>query len=144
MLGKIRTFDTGATRDTDTNKPDFRGFFSVLAARRFAEYMNQHRVQSDGSIRNSDNWKQGIPNLVYVSSMYRHFMDVLEWFESARFDYATKVDLETSLCALLFNVQGLLHEVVKERMRYNTAVGLSTAIEHMDDLQEYNKYKEKP
>ena len=53
---KMRTFDTGATRDTDSDKLDFDGFLSPLALEAFAEYMHRHRQVADGSLRASDNW----------------------------------------------------------------------------------------
>lgn len=76
VSNKIRTFDTGATRDTDEGKLDFEGFLSPLALERFAEYMNKHRQQSDGSLRDSDNWQKGIPVKQYMKSMWRHFFAV--------------------------------------------------------------------
>ena len=54
----IRKFETGATRDTDEGKLDFEGFFSPIVMERFAEYMNKHRRQSDGQLRDSDNWQK--------------------------------------------------------------------------------------
>lgn len=115
-MSDIRQFETGATRDTNTNKPDYRGFYSVLVARRFGEYMHKHRLQADGSLRESDNWKKGIPEIEYVSSGDRHWMDIKECYEALQFGYFSNVNLEDALCAMLFNVQGLLHEVVKARL----------------------------
>ena len=68
MEGKkaVRVFDTGATRDQDTTKPDFEGFLSPFVIERFGEYMSKHRVQVDGSIRDSDNWQKGIPFCGYT------------------------------------------------------------------------------
>lgn len=121
--GVVRAFATGATRDTSTNKPDYEGFLSPAAIRRFGEYMMEHQRQSDGSIRPSDNWQKGIPLDVYVKSAWRHFHAVWEKHRSAliadggiqEYDFAD-ADLkvfEDDLCALWFNVQGLLHETLK-------------------------------
>ena len=103
---QIRIFDTGATRDTDTNKYDYEGFLSPAVLERYAAYMHYHRRQSDGTLRASDNWQKGIPQDVYMKSMWRHFMDVWRSHREGRAS-------EEALCALLFNVMGLLHEVLR-------------------------------
>ena len=72
----MRKFNTGATRDVDNDKLDFEGFLSPTVLIRYAEYMHTHRKQSDGALRDSDNWQKGIPKEVYMKSMWRHFMDV--------------------------------------------------------------------
>lgn len=107
----VRTFETGATRDTDQGKPDYEGFLSPLVIRRFGEYMHKNRLQKDGSLRDGDNWQKGIPLTAYMKSGWRHFM---EWWQSHR-DSNRAIDQEEALCALLFNVQGYLHETLKTR-----------------------------
>lgn len=102
----MRTFESGATRNLDESKLDFEGFFSPLVMERFAEYMHKHRKQADGKLRDSDNWQKGIPLDAYMKSGYRHFFD---WWKEHR-GISTQEGLEDSLCALLFNVQGYLHE----------------------------------
>lgn len=102
----VRTFETGATRDTEQGKFDYEGFLSVLALRRFGEYMHKNRFQRDGQLRDSDNWQKGIPQDVYIKSAFRHFMD---WWLAHR---EGRVD-EEALCAVMFNVQGYLHEALK-------------------------------
>lgn len=112
--GQLRTFATGATRDTAEGKSEPWGFTSALAEQRFCEYMHRHRQQSDGELRDSDNWKKGIPADAYKHSLSRHVQDlrlILEGYPSQ----AREADLEEVLCAILFNVQGLLHEAVKAR-----------------------------
>jgi len=101
----MRTFPSGATRDTDGVKADYEGFLSPLVIRRFGAYMHRHRVQADGTPRASDNWQKGIPQDAYIQSAWRHFLDV---WSAHRGD--TTVDIEDALCALFFNVQGYLHE----------------------------------
>lgn len=108
--GKIRAFQSGATRDQDVHKLDFEGFLSPPAMRRFAEYMHKHRQQSDGGLRASDNWQKGIPLDAYMKSGWRHFF---AWWAAHRGLPAE--ELEESLCALLFNVQGYLHEILQLR-----------------------------
>jgi len=106
----MRQFDTGATRDVEDGKLDYEGFLSPLVLHRFAEYMHLHRVQADGIARDSDNWQKGIPKDAYIKSGFRHFMD---WWLEHR-GYPSREGLEDALCALLFNVQGYLHEVLTE------------------------------
>ena len=108
---KIRTFETGATRNLDTGKHDFRGYLSPRALHRFAEYMTTHRLQADGTIRASDNWKKGIPKQEYLSSALRHMFDVWLLHEGQPGIYTQNI--EEALCGLFFNIQGYLHETVK-------------------------------
>ena len=109
----MRNFDTGATRDTDTDKYDYEGFLSPLVIQRFGEYMHKHRLQADGQLRASDIWTKGIPLTAYIKSGYRHFMD---WWLCHR-GHIDSEELEDTLCALLFNVQGYLHETLKARAK---------------------------
>lgn len=109
--GKLRTFATGATRDTSERKLDPFGFISPVALHRFSEYMDKHRVQSDGNLRASDNWKKGMPKEEYVRSLIRHVMDF--WLvtsgEVPQYDPKVSDPIEIA-CAIMFNVQGYLHE----------------------------------
>jgi len=109
----FRTFETGATRDLDDSKLDFEGFLSPLVLDAYAQYMHRKRKMADGSLRDSDNWQKGIPTDAYMKSGFRHVMD---WWKHHRgLEDMTVEDLEDTLCALLFNVQGYLFEVLKER-----------------------------
>ena len=110
--GRTRTFVTGATRDTDNGKLDYEGFISPLALRRYAQYLHKHRVQSDGKLRDSDNWQKGIPREVYMKSAWRHFM---AWWLAHR----GGGNPEEALCALLFNAQGYLHEILRVKRKGN-------------------------
>ncbi len=107
----MREFDTGATRDTDENKLDFDGFLSPLVLHRYAEYLNKHRTQADGKLRDSDNWQKGIPLAVYMKSAFRHFF--YWWAYHRKTNIVIKEDIEESLCGLLFNAMGYLHEHLK-------------------------------
>ncbi len=115
----IRTFSTGATRDTDKDKLDYEGFLSPLVLKRFAEYMHKCRVQSDGNLRDSDNWQHGIPQDVYMKSMWRHFIEVWmlhrKWAPLNGLDTIAPHNLQQeALCALMFNTMGYLHELLKD------------------------------
>jgi|SRR3989304_7319858 len=109
--GKVRKFETGATRDTDAGKLDYEGFISPIVLKRYGEYMSKHRVQSDGTLRDSDNWQKGIPKDQYMKSLLRHTEDM--WLEHRGFE--GREELEESVCAILFNTMGYLHETLKER-----------------------------
>ena len=109
----IRQFATGATRDADTDKIDFEGFLSPLVIERFGQYMHAKRKLSDGSYRDSDNWQLGIPLKDYMKSGFRHFRD---WWRGHRgYPTTSGDDIETELCALIFNASGYLHEVLKSK-----------------------------
>ena len=115
--GVIRKFDTGATRTSEEGKNDYDGFLSYPVIEAFGDYMTVHRKQADGTMRASDNWQKGIPQDAYRKSMLRHCFDV--WAICRGYERKDKIDghvltLKESLCALLFNVQGLLHEHLKE------------------------------
>jgi len=129
---KIRTFETGATRDIDQNKYDFEGFLSPIVLERFAEYMHKNRLQADGSFRDSDNWQKGIPKNAYMKSLWRHFFHAWKTHRGYK-DYEPKdyeplesnvnpIDLnlssdeiEEDLCGILFNTMGYLHEYLKQK-----------------------------
>ncbi len=116
-MSDIRTFDTGATRDSDSGKLDFEGFLSPLVLERFSEYMHIHRVQPDGKLRDSDNWQKGMPKAQYMKSLWRHFMDLWKSHRGLRVtDRITgaEVTTEDALCAVLFNAMGYLHECLKD------------------------------
>ena len=104
----IRTFATGATRDTDIDKFDYDGFLCPLVLERYAEYMHANRWMADGSMRGSDNWKNGIPQDVYRKSGWRHFFSF--WKHCLIGD---KADAMRDACALLFNIMGWMHEELK-------------------------------
>lgn len=104
----MRTFETGATRDTDEGKLDFEAFFSPLVLERYAEYMHLCRTQSDGNLRAGDNWQNGMPKKVYMKSGWRHFF---RWWCCHR---GLKQGIQTAICALIFNAMGYLYELLKE------------------------------
>lgn len=109
-----RKFSTGATRDADVDKYDYEGFLSPRVVERFGKYMHQHRKQSDGELRDSDNWQRGIPLSQYIKSLFRHFLDLWKLHRGMlAFDNRGPVDVENACCGILFNVSGYLHEYLK-------------------------------
>lgn len=124
---KMRTFESGATRDNDDDKLDYEGYFSPLVFRRYGEFMHSHQTQADGKKRDSDNWQKGIPLVTYMKSMWRHFVDVWTLHRnipiedrilgpviSEEADRIT-VTKEKALCAIIFNASGYLHELLKAK-----------------------------
>jgi hypothetical protein len=78
---------------------------------RYAQHMHKARKMPDGTMRASDNWQLGIPKDAYIKSAWRHFFDVWKTHRGIE----TSSDIETELCALLFNVSGYLHETLKAK-----------------------------
>ncbi len=114
---QIRQFETGATRDTDIGKLDYEGFLSPMVLQRYAQYLHKHRIQSDGQLRDSDNWQKGIPVTEYMKSKARHFMSTWLIHRGVKlYDKGTLIDLEESLCAELFNTMGFLFELLKKNL----------------------------
>lgn len=72
---QMRTFNTGATRNSDTERIDPEGFLSWRPLEAYFNYMHKNRFQKDGNIRDSDNWQLGIPQRAYGKSLWRHFFD---------------------------------------------------------------------
>lgn len=108
--GTIRSFDTGATRDTAQDKLDYEGFEHPAVFKRFAEYMHANREQSDGTLRASDNWQKGIPQDVYLKSLYRHYLEVQKLMRS---DNPNADEILDALAAIRFNASGLMLEILK-------------------------------
>lgn len=113
---KVRQFDTGATRSADSGRIDPEGFFSPIVLERYCEYMAKHRKQADGSLRDSDNWQKGIPLPTYVKGLWRHFLHF--WTRHRGYtiiDPLAAASTEEDLCAIMFNAQGYLHELLKAK-----------------------------
>jgi len=109
--GVLRTFGTGATRDTADGKLDPEGFTHPMVLKQFYKYMNMNRLQSDGTLRASDNWQKGIPRDAYIKSLKRHVDDA--WLEHRGF--STDSGIIAALCGAMFNSMGMLLEVLKDR-----------------------------
>jgi len=113
---EIRKFSTGATRDTVDDKLSYVKALSPIVLQRYVQYLDSHRKQPDGSMRDFDNWKKGIPQDVYLDGLGRHF--VATWLLAQGFpaeDNHGPVTLEDSLCALIFGASGWLYELLKAK-----------------------------
>ena len=106
-----RTFDTGATRDTDDGKLDYEAFNAPIVEREYAAYMHDNRKQVDGVLRDGDNWQKGIPRSQYMKSLIRHVMDVWHGWRQG----TAETNMIVLLCAIRFNVNGLLYEILTGR-----------------------------
>jgi len=113
---KMRAFETGATRDLDTDKPDFEACLSPLVLERYAKYIRECSYLPDGTQRPDDNWQKGIPKNSYMKSLLRHVMHVWALHDGYSVeDKGKSVDIESALCAVLFNTMGYLFECVKNK-----------------------------
>ena len=113
--GTMRSFSTGATRDTGEGKLDFEGFLHPLFLEQFAKYMNMHRLQSDGQLRDSDNWQKGIPQDVCMKSMFRHFFEVWKAHRVGIHCRRSYHDLMAGAMGMMFNIQAyVLHDLQNE------------------------------
>lgn len=113
-MSEIRTFSSGATRDTDVGKLNYIKALSPLVLQSYVAYLSKHRVQSDGQLRDWDNWKRGIDKQTYLESLARHLMTLWLLHEGNQaFDNKGEVTLEDSLCAIIFNASGYLFEILK-------------------------------
>jgi len=114
-MGKIRSFKTGATRDSEEGKPDYEGYLSPLVIEAYGKYMTKHRKQSDGSLRDSDNWQKGFGEnhfAVCMKSLWRHFMDL--WMEHR--GLKSREGLEDALMGIMFNTMAYAHKYLKEKL----------------------------
>lgn len=114
-MNKIRKFKTGATRDTNEGKNDYEGFLSPIVIEAYGNYMNKHRKQSDGSLRDSDNWQKGFGDKhfeVCIKSLWRHFLDM--WFEHR--GYRSREGIDNAICGIMFNVMAYYHQFLINRM----------------------------
>ena len=109
----MRIFESGATRDDDTDKLDFEGFLSPYALEAFAEYMHKHRI-IDGNLRDSDNWQRGLPDTTLMKSAWRH---LFLWWKLHREHTAgatvPHTEINDALCGLIFNAFTYLHQINK-------------------------------
>ena len=108
----IRRFSTGATRSPDEGKPEYAGYYSPEVMKAFGAYMMKHQIDSAGQRRSCRNWKRGIDQESYMQSMFRHFIDVFSGHEGV-VPVSDEFMLE-SLMAVMFNCQGLAHELLKK------------------------------
>lgn len=111
----IRAFETGATRDTVAGKLSYMKALSPEVLEAYVIYLDKHRKQSDGSMREFDNWKRGIDKWTYLDSLLRH--DKAVWNLMLGYEVSDNhgpVTLLDSLMATIFNAMGLAYELLIE------------------------------
>lgn len=113
VVSVMDEFSTGANRNISTNKLDYEGFISPLVLKRYAEFMHKNRHLPNGTMRNSDNWQLGIPLDNYMKSLARHEQDVRLHHDG--YGEEAEEDIETALCAVIFNASGYLFELLKAK-----------------------------
>ena len=117
---EIRTFDTGATRDTMAGKLSYVKALSPIVLQRYVQYLDAHRKQPDGSMRDFDNWKKGIPEEAYLDGLGRHQMAA--WLLAQGYsaeDNHGSVTLVDTLCAIIFGASGWLHKLLEKELKEN-------------------------
>lgn len=107
-----REFGSGAYRDTDDTKLQFRRCLSHRVLISFAEFMRKHNTMADGTRRDEENWKKGFPQESFMDSKFRHFMTTWKTYEEFE---AIEVLIE-SLNAELFNTMGWLDLLLRPGM----------------------------
>lgn len=112
MSKQVVKFKTGATRTAETPY-DPEGFLNPRVLKEFCLYMEQHRVQADGTLRASDNWQKGMPTSRAFRSLARHYQDV--WLLSRGYEPASPdcKSMRDALCGVLFNAMLLLKNDVE-------------------------------
>ncbi len=114
----MRKFETGGTRDNDTDKIDYEGFLSYPVLVAFGKYMHKHRIQADGNVRDSDNWQKFFGENhkdVCMKSLHRHFMSM--WGNHR--GYETEEEIEDSINGVLFNTIAYYHKYLHDKKQKN-------------------------
>lgn len=106
----VRTFDTGATRDSDQGKFDYAGFLAPEVLYEFAAFMHKNRLLPDGTWRDGANWKLGMPRKQLLKSFLRHVFDL--WFieeglSIPRPETGKIIPIEDALGGCLFNLMAI-------------------------------------
>ena len=115
MSGEMEQFESGATRTDSKDKLSYVKALSPIVLRRYVQYLGSHRKQADGTMREFNNWKQGIPPERYLDGLGRHFLALwllMDGFEV--YDDPGQECIDDILCAIMFNAMGMLHERLKE------------------------------
>ena len=121
----MRKFKTGATRNEDFIKIDPEGFFNPLLIESFSEYMNKHRLQSDGKIRESDNWQRLFGDDHYkvcMKSTWRHFLHFWKIHRGYKvIEDGKEVTLEDACNGIIFNVWAYLFKYLLWEKKQKTS-----------------------
>lgn len=108
MKKKITQFKTGAIRDSQEGKPDFIETISWTALNSYAKYMTGKKVKYGAG-----NFKKGIDDWSYEQSLMRH---ADKYFRN-KYENGKDEPNEDHLCALVFNVLGLIHNREQAKLK---------------------------
>ena len=107
----METYESGATRTSEDGRLSYVRGLSPVVLRRYLQYLAKHRKQADGSMREFDNWKQGIPMRRSFDGLGRHFFTLWLLMEGLDiYDDSGQVDIQDVLCAIMFNTMSMLHQ----------------------------------
>jgi len=119
----IRTFKSGATRDTEENKHDYEGYIHPINTKRFGEYMSKHQKQANGELRDSDNWQKLFGDTpekhcnVCIKSLCRHLEDLR--LHHRGWGHEARESIEDAIQGIKFNINayeyGLEIKKLKEK-----------------------------
>lgn len=97
----MRTFKSGAIRDSEEEKEDYTETISWTAFKRYAKYMTACKKKYGAG-----NFKKGMPIDAYERSLLRHVQKYME----NKYEQGN-VEVESDhLSAIVFNVFGIMHE----------------------------------
>ena len=101
-------FDTGAVRDNQEGKENYVETLSYLALKRYAVYMT-----ACGEKYGLGNFKKGIPIESYEVSLMRH----IQKYFANKYEGASLEPNIDHLAAMIFNIQGILYEEEKLKLK---------------------------
>jgi len=145
----VRQFESGATRNVDTERDDPEAYMAPIVIERYCQFMSSNRVQDDGSVRDGDNWQKGIPLEVYMKGLWRHFLHA--WTRHRGFRVMDKDaydNIEEDLCAVIFGASGYLFEILKKK-NHEVPFDIPNTIDNgrpvvdQDDLEQLLKHLER-
>jgi hypothetical protein len=117
----VRTFKTGAIRDTEDGKLDFIETISWTAFARYAKYMTGKK-QKYGS----GNFKKGIDIDAYERSLLRHIHKYLV----NKYEGGDEEKGEDHLSAIIFNTFGIMHEEERNEQTRNNQEDKRPPLQH--------------
>lgn len=115
----MEKYETGASRSETGDRPCYRKALSPLVLQGYVEYLGRHRHLPDGTMRDWDNWKSGIPMERALEGLGRHDMSVwLLMHGLPASDNNGPVTLKDSLYGVIFNATVMLHQILLNEQRY--------------------------
>jgi len=99
--GKVRSFSSGAIRDSEESKEDYTETISWTAFKRYAQYMTGKKAKYGAG-----NFKKGIDISSYERSLLRH----VQKYMSNKYEVGNTEKDDDHISAIIFNCFGILHE----------------------------------